>query len=363
VWARSSVNGTHDDGTLGYNLSRVFLVQGDIVSATDATKFIIDTGSSVDNAYNGMIITLEDKTDDHYETRRIIDYTGSTKEVTVDRAFGFTPVAGDDFYIMNGAYADVNVTHISGTTQTANDNGADINAILEDTNELQTNQGNWVTATGFATSAELSTHDGKLDTVDSNVDSIKSKTDNLPASPAAVGSEMNLADDAITSAKFDETTAFPVKSADTGSTQIARTGADGDTLETLSDQVDGTSTHSAADIWTVGTRALTDKSNFNLAADQSGVTVGTVNALGIQAKADVNTEVDSALDTAIPSTPTGDSINDYIERVKKVVVNKQTIDEATGNTVIYDDDDLTEFVNVLAAYTSSEGTTTRKKLE
>jgi len=174
---------------------------------------------------------------------------------------------------------------------------------------------------------------------------------------------MNLADDAITAAKFDESTAFPIKSADTGSTQIARTGADGDTLETLSDQIDGTSTHSAADVWTVATRALTDKSDFNLAADQSGVTVGIVNELGTQAKADVNAEVDSALDTAIPGSPTGDSINDYINRIKKVVVNKQTIDENTGNTVIYEDDDTTPYASVSAAYTSSGGTTTRKKLE
>jgi len=49
-----------------------------------------------------------------------------------------------------------------------------------------------------------------------------------------------LADDAITAAKFDESTAFPVKSADTGATQIARVGADSDTLETLSDQLDAT---------------------------------------------------------------------------------------------------------------------------
>ncbi len=47
-----------------------------------------------------------------------------------------------------------------------------------------------------------------------------------------------LADDAITSAKFDESTAFPVKSADTGATLLARTGADADTLKTLSDQLD-----------------------------------------------------------------------------------------------------------------------------
>lgn len=52
-----------------------------------------------------------------------------------------------------------------------------------------------------------------------------------------------LADDAITSAKFDESTAFPLKSADTGPTAVARTGADSDTLETLSDQMDTVTTN------------------------------------------------------------------------------------------------------------------------
>lgn len=57
-------------------------------------------------------------------------------------------------------------------------------------------------------------------------------------STLAAGAEMGLVDDAITAAKFDESTAFPLKSADTGSTQVARKGADADTLETLSDQLD-----------------------------------------------------------------------------------------------------------------------------
>lgn len=56
--------------------------------------------------------------------------------------------------------------------------------------------------------------------------------------PSKAGDEMALIDDAITSAKYDESTAFPVKSADTGATQIARVGSDGDTLKTLSDQLD-----------------------------------------------------------------------------------------------------------------------------
>jgi hypothetical protein len=73
--------------------------------------------------------------------------------------------------------------------------------------------------------------------INSDIPAIKAKTDNLPASPAAVGSAMTLADDAITADKFDESTAYPVKSADIGITAIARVGADGDTLETLSDEI------------------------------------------------------------------------------------------------------------------------------
>lgn len=54
---------------------------------------------------------------------------------------------------------------------------------------------------------------------------------------AAVGDEVNLADNAISASKFDESTAFPLKLDDSGATQVARTGNDGDTLETLSDEI------------------------------------------------------------------------------------------------------------------------------
>jgi hypothetical protein len=48
---------------------------------------------------------------------------------------------------------------------------------------------------------------------------------NVAGSVASVTAGVTLADDAITAAKFDETTAFPVKYADTGATLIARVGA------------------------------------------------------------------------------------------------------------------------------------------
>lgn len=126
VWSRNA-NGSHDENTVGYNLSKVHLLHGTIVSATSASQFILDDGSSNDAAYPGMLIVIEDNTDDHYETRRIKSYTGATKEVVLDKALSFTPEDGvDHYYIPNFSYGDVNTTHISGTAQTANDNGADL---------------------------------------------------------------------------------------------------------------------------------------------------------------------------------------------------------------------------------------------
>jgi hypothetical protein len=66
----------------------------------------------------------------------------------------------------------VNVIEIGGTAQTANDNGADINAILLDTDNLQTNQGNWLTATGFATLGALASHDSALTAHDGNLSTV-----------------------------------------------------------------------------------------------------------------------------------------------------------------------------------------------
>jgi hypothetical protein len=56
--------------------------------------------------------------------------------------------------------------------------------------------------------------------------------------PAKAGDAMTLANDAITASKFDESTAFPLAFVDSGVTAVARVGADSDTLETLSDQID-----------------------------------------------------------------------------------------------------------------------------
>ena len=108
----------HDEDTMGHVVSSLRVLQGDISSATSASQFIIDAGVAVNDAYNGMLIMVEDKTDDHYELRRIIDHIGATGEIFVDRALGFTPVANDHYHIMGTGYADVNTTHIEAVDAT-----------------------------------------------------------------------------------------------------------------------------------------------------------------------------------------------------------------------------------------------------
>jgi len=83
--------------------------------------------------------------------------------------------------------------------------------------------------------------------VTANVYDTLCSTDSLDVNVTA------LADDVITAAKFDESTAFPLKSADTGSTRVARVGADGDTLETLSDEIAAVKTDTAAILEDTGT--------------------------------------------------------------------------------------------------------------
>lgn len=111
------------------------------------------------------------------------------------------------------------------------------------------------------------------------------------------------------------------------------------------------------------------KSGYSLASDQSGVTIGTVNALGTQAKADVNAEVDTALadydaptkaelDTAIDALPTAvenadallnrdmssgtDSGSTTVRTVRQALrLNRNKVDISAGTMTVYKEDDST----------------------
>jgi len=126
----------------------------------------------------------------------------------------------------------------------------------------------------------------------------------------------SLADDVITAAKFDESTAFPLKSADTGLTQVARVGADGDTLETLSDEIatvqadlDNPDQYKAdvsgipAAVWAYTTRTL---SSFGtLIADIWAHTTRTLSAFGftVATNSDANVSAIKAKTDNLPANP------------------------------------------------------------
>ena len=123
------------------------------------------------------------------------------------------------------------------------------------------------------------TTDSKIDTVDSNVDAILLDT----------GTDgVVLAADSIKAATYDESTAYPIKSADTGATQIARVGADGDTLETLSDQIDGvysgTPPTAAAIVNEWESQSQADPTGFHVNVKEVNGTAQTANDNG----ADIN---------------------------------------------------------------------------
>lgn len=143
-----------------------------------------------DDELNGLMVTLKDDSSDDGEIhpRWITDWVLSTELATLHEALPFTPENSTDTFVVTTIRRDsgltaaearaavglasanldtqidalptaaeivnewesqsqadptgfhVNVLEIGGTAQTANDNGADINAILADTNELQ---GDW----------------------------------------------------------------------------------------------------------------------------------------------------------------------------------------------------------------------------
>lgn len=139
------------------------------------------------------------------------------------------------------------------------------------------------------------------------------------SSRAAPGAEMALVDDAITASKYDETTAYPVKSADSGATSIARTGDDGDTLETLSDQLD------------------TAQDDLDLITGDDGVTLATSQGKYAPAKAGAKMDlVDAPNAAAVTALQNGVStFNAATDTVARVTL----VDTCTENTDMRGTDD------------------------
>jgi len=80
------------------------LIATTVAAATDSKAFTLTAGAQVNNAYVGAVIIVTDANDSHSELRSITKYAGTTRQVTVGEAFGFTPAAGDRAVLLQTAY-------------------------------------------------------------------------------------------------------------------------------------------------------------------------------------------------------------------------------------------------------------------
>ncbi len=109
----------------------------------------------------------------------------------------------------------VNTTHVADQSQTAEDLGNSVAAILLDTNELQTNQGDWATATGFATPTNITA--GTITTATNVTNAVtvgNIQTNTITASSIANNAITSdkLATDAITSSELSVTAINEIQS-------------------------------------------------------------------------------------------------------------------------------------------------------
>jgi hypothetical protein len=87
-------------GTVAPNL----LLSAEVATVTSQTVFTLATGSDEDDCYNDQTIILyDDSNSDYPSVRRILDYVGSTRTVTIDAAPDFVFGADDSVKVLAAA--------------------------------------------------------------------------------------------------------------------------------------------------------------------------------------------------------------------------------------------------------------------
>ena len=232
-------------------------------------------------------------------------------------------------------------------------------------------------AGGDATEAKQDTIIANLGIVDSVVDRIEVDTQDLQTQIGTDGAGLtsipwNASWDAqVQSECTDALNAYdpPTRAeltTDTNSiiTQVNVNESKIDTIDGIVDAIlEDTGTTIPGTIATIDNEIATMQGNVTDILTDTGTTIpDQITALNNISEAEVNAQVDLALNTAIPGSPTAASINDYIKRIKFVTVNKVVITHTGGQAVIYNDSDGI-FATIAGAYTEDPTTTTRLRLE
>jgi len=315
---------------------------------------------------------------------------------------------------LNDYKADVSGLATSAALATVDGN---VDSILEDTNELQTNQGNWLTATGFSTHSAADVWSvatrALTDKAGFTISGTKTTLDDL--NDISSGDVSTACGTALTS--YDPPTATEMASAFTeikGATWSSATdtlehirdkqsdietdtqdlqtqiGTDGAGLtnipwnsawdaEVQNECTDALNAYDPPTATEMNARTLPSASYATAAAlsthDGKLDTVDTV-VDGIQADLSNATDglgalkalldqIVSDLESAYTDATslTTNSLRDRIRTLGWIIRNKMEITNANGNTVIYKDDGTTSAFSVPSAITDDSTTTTRKRME
>lgn len=81
----------------------IFAVSTTVSDANDANSFTLTAGAAVEDAYEGMVIVVQDAGDSHYEARAVKEWS-SGRVVVVDEKYAFTPAVSDNVWIVNVSY-------------------------------------------------------------------------------------------------------------------------------------------------------------------------------------------------------------------------------------------------------------------
>lgn len=252
--------------------------------------------------------------------------------------------------------SDINsvITEVNANETKLDTIDSNVDAILVDTNELQTNQGNWLTATGFSTHSAADVWTATTRTLSSfgtlvaDIWGHATRTLSAFAFTVTTDAASRTASQADVSSLALEATLTAMK----GATFDGAT----DSLEALRNQGDaawvtatGFSTHSAANV-----RTEMDSNSTQLAAIvadtnelQTDDIPGLIGALNDISPAEVNAEVDTAL---------SDIHLDHLLAVAYDATSKPGAADALLNEMVEDDSGVTRFtVNALENGPSGSG--------
>ncbi len=117
------------------------------------------------------------------------------------------------------------------------------------------------------------------------------------------------------------------------------------------------SNHSAADVWNVATRSLTDKAGFSLAANQSSVTIGAVNTVNDKTGYSLSSAgIDAIIDDVIEGTLT-------LRQAVRIFLSALAGKSSGGGTSTITFRDLADTKNRISATVDADGNRTAVTLD